>query len=96
MDGGVRVRSTAAGDQPQEFGQRKFCVMSLKLMTRPRVEPTLWTDTPDDIAEMMAEAARVDAMFQSGAISTLFPYGLAAAAPSALAELDSSKDDPDA
>jgi hypothetical protein len=23
---------------------------------------------------MMAEAARVDAMFQSGAISTLFPY----------------------
>ncbi len=56
--------------------------MSLELMARPRVEPTvehtvepnLWVDTPEDIAEMMAEAARVDAMFQSGAISTLFPY----------------------
>lgn len=53
--------------------------MSLKLMARPRVEPNLWVDTPDDIAEMMAEAARVDAMFQSGAISTLFPYALATA-----------------
>lgn len=56
--------------------------MSLELMARPRAEPTvehtvepnLWVDTPEDIAEMMAEAARVDAMFQSGAISTLFPY----------------------
>lgn len=69
--------------------------MSLKLMTRPRVKPTVWIDTPDDIAEMMAEAARVDAMFQSGAISTLFPYALNSA-PAALAEFDSSKDDPDA
>jgi hypothetical protein len=48
--------------------------MSLTLMTRPHVEATLETDSPEDIAEMMAEAARVDAMFQSGAISTLFPY----------------------
>lgn len=70
--------------------------MSLKLMTRPCVEPTLWIDTPDDIAEMMAEAARVDAMFQSGAISTVFPYALAAAAPSALAELDCAQEDSDA
>jgi hypothetical protein len=54
--------------------------MSLKLMARPSVEPAPRIDTPDDIAEMMAEAARVDALFQSGAISTLFPYALAAAA----------------
>ncbi|HVJ76255.1 MAG TPA: hypothetical protein VM620_00350 [Hyphomicrobium sp.] len=48
--------------------------MSLTLMTRPHIEATPETDSPEDIAEMMAEAARVDAMFQSGAISTLFPY----------------------
>ena len=48
--------------------------MSLKLMTRPRVSPAREIDSPEDIAEMMAEAARVDAMFQSGAISTLLPY----------------------
>jgi hypothetical protein len=29
-------------------------------------------DTAEDIAEMMAEAARVDALFQSGAISTMW------------------------
>jgi hypothetical protein len=48
--------------------------MSLTLMTRPHIEATPEADSPEDIAEMMAEAARVDAMFQSGAISTLFPY----------------------
>lgn len=48
--------------------------MSLKLMTRPRVAPAYEIDSPEDIAEMMAEAARVDAMFQSGTISTLLPY----------------------
>jgi hypothetical protein len=30
-------------------------------------------DTPEEIAEMFAEAARVDALFQSGAISTCLP-----------------------
>jgi hypothetical protein len=30
-------------------------------------------DSPEDIAEMMAEVARVDALFQSGAISTCLP-----------------------
>ncbi|AGK58248.1 hypothetical protein HYPDE_32878 [Hyphomicrobium denitrificans 1NES1] len=69
--------------------------MSLKLMARPRVEPTPRIDTPDDIAEMMAEAARVDAMFQSGAISTLFPYALAAA-QAAQTEPDPSQEDADA
>jgi hypothetical protein len=64
--------------------------MSLFLMTRPGVEPTLWIDTPADIAEMLAEAARVDAMFQSGAISTLFPYSLATA-PNLVSELDRSE-----
>ncbi|HVZ04993.1 hypothetical protein [Hyphomicrobium sp.] len=54
--------------------------MSLKLMTRPRPAPSQEIDSPEDIAEMMAEAARVDAMFQSGAISTLFPYAVAFAA----------------
>jgi hypothetical protein len=48
--------------------------MSLKLMTRPAVAPTYEIESPEDIAEMMAEAARVDAMFQSGTISTLLPY----------------------
>lgn len=48
--------------------------MSLKLMTRPRAARTQEIDSPEEIAEMMAEAARVDAMFQSGAISTLLPY----------------------
>lgn len=32
-------------------------------------------DTPEEIAEMMAEAARIDALFQSGAISTMFVLG---------------------
>jgi hypothetical protein len=70
--------------------------MSLKLMARPRVEPIPQIDTPDDIAEMMAEAARIDAMFQSGAISTLFPYALAAAAPAAQTEPVPSQEDADA
>lgn len=48
--------------------------MLLKLMTRPRVAPAYEIDSPEEIAEMMAEAARVDAMFQSGTISTLLPY----------------------
>ncbi|MGO4684816.1 hypothetical protein [Hyphomicrobium sp. 2TAF46] len=34
----------------------------------------------DEIADMMAEAARVDAMFQSGEISTTYLVALAAAA----------------
>ncbi|WP_244531254.1 hypothetical protein [Hyphomicrobium facile] len=34
----------------------------------------------DEIAEMMAEAAMVDLLFQSGRISTLYLTGLAAAA----------------
>jgi hypothetical protein len=29
-------------------------------------------DTPEDIAEMLAEAARVDSLFRSGEISTMF------------------------
>ncbi len=36
--------------------------------------------TSDDIAEMMAEAARVDAFFQSGRISTLYLTSLTTAA----------------
>ncbi len=39
------------------------------------VRPAAPIDTPEDIAEMMAEAARVDALFQCGAISTLFVLG---------------------
>lgn len=70
--------------------------MSLNLMTRPVVEPAPSIDTPDEIAEMMAEAARVDAMFQSGAISTLFPYALASMALPAASEADCSKEDLDA
>ena len=70
--------------------------MSLKLMARPSVEPDPLIDTPDDIAEMMAEAARVDALFQSGAISTLFPYALAAATPAAQTEFAPSQEDADA
>lgn len=34
----------------------------------------------DEIADMMAEAARVDALFQSGGISTMFLVGLSEAA----------------
>ncbi|WP_045835160.1 hypothetical protein [Hyphomicrobium sp. 99] len=34
----------------------------------------------DEIADMMAEAARVDAMFQSGEISTMYLVGLTSAA----------------
>lgn len=63
--------------------------MSLKLMVRPSVEPNLWIDTPEDIAEMMAEAARVDAMFQSGAISTLFPYAFSDVASAVQTEFES-------
>ncbi|RUP00437.1 hypothetical protein [Hyphomicrobium sp.] len=36
--------------------------------------------TSDDIAEMMAEAARVDSLFQTGRISTTYLSSLAAAA----------------
>ncbi len=34
----------------------------------------------DDIAELMAEGAKVDALFQSGRISTMYLTGMAAAA----------------
>ncbi len=37
--------------------------------------PAAPIDTPEEIAEMMAEAARIDALFQSGAISTMFLLG---------------------
>ncbi|MFT3732177.1 MAG: hypothetical protein QM780_12295 [Hyphomicrobium sp.] len=47
--------------------------------------------TADDIAEMMAEAARVDALFKSGRISTMTVMGLAAKA-AADAEAKSSAD----
>jgi hypothetical protein len=70
--------------------------MSLKLMTRPRVAPAYEseTDSPEDIAEMMAEAARVDAMFQSGAISTLLPYALSSGnLPSIQSERDANEDE---
>jgi hypothetical protein len=70
--------------------------MSLKLMSRSVVETAPSIDTPDEIAEMMAEAARVDALFQSGAISTLFPYALTNAASPVATEADSSKEDLDA
>lgn len=65
--------------------------MSVKLVARSKVEPNLWVDTPEDIAEMMAEAARVDAMFQSGAISTLFPYALSCVEPEEI-EIDSVRE----
>jgi hypothetical protein len=52
--------------------------MSTAVLERLHIEPSskLGSDTPEDIAEMMAEAARVDAMFQSMRISTLFPTAL--------------------
>ena len=56
--------------------------MSLTL-TRSHIEATPESDSPEDIAEMMAEAARIDAMFQSGAISTLFPYAFVPEPPKA-------------
>jgi|SRR6185312_2251185 len=54
------------------------CVMSTAVLERLYTEPSskLGSDTPEDIAEMMAEAARVDAMFQSMTISTLLPTAL--------------------
>ena len=70
--------------------------MSLKLMARPSVEPNLWIDSADDIAEMMAEAARVDAMFQSGAISTLFPYAFTLSAPAVENAVEPIREDADA
>jgi len=42
--------------------------MSTTAPARPAYEPS---DSAEEIAEIMAEAARVDALFQSGAISTL-------------------------
>jgi hypothetical protein len=55
------------------------CVMSTAVLERLHIEPgsKLCSDSPEDIAEMMAEAARVDAMFQSMTISTLLPTALA-------------------
>ena len=45
--------------------------MSLEIHSNP-ASPV---DTEEDIAEMMAEAAQVDAMFQRGAISTMWLIG---------------------
>jgi hypothetical protein len=43
-------------------------------MQQSKASPlALVSDTPEDIAEMLAEAARVDALFQRGAISTFLP-----------------------
>jgi len=52
--------------------------MSTTAKARPSVEPKSapQPDSPEDIAEMMAEAARVDALFQSMAISTLLSSAL--------------------
>jgi hypothetical protein len=49
--------------------------MSTTAISRPNVKliSSPHVDSPEEIAEMMAEAARVDALFQSGAISTLLP-----------------------
>ena len=47
-------------------------------------------DTPEEIAEMFAEAARVDALFRSGAISTCLPL-IFPAAFSVAAEPDRSQ-----
>ena len=38
----------------------------------------------DEIADMMAEAARVDLLFQSGQISTMYLAGLTAAAQASI------------
>ena len=45
--------------------------MSNSAADRSSIEPTPDADTPEAIEEMMAEAARVDALFQSGKISTI-------------------------
>jgi hypothetical protein len=45
--------------------------MSTMATARPTMKSEQPTDSPEEIAEMMAEAARVDALFQSGALSTL-------------------------
>jgi hypothetical protein len=52
--------------------------MSTTVTARPQVGSTsaAQPDSPEDIAEMMAEAARVDALFQSMAISTLLSSAL--------------------
>jgi hypothetical protein len=56
------------------------CVMSTTAISRPNVKPASspHVDSPEEIAEMMAEAARLDALFQSGAISTLLPSAFTA------------------
>lgn len=63
---------TRNGIRCSKCSRRKFCVMPTMLLARqtPALESSI--DSEEDIAEMMAEAARVDALFQSGAISTLF------------------------
>jgi hypothetical protein len=55
------------------------CVMNDRI---PDIKPSeIYSDlSEDDIAEMMAEAATVDALFQCGQISTLFLTALSAAA----------------
>jgi hypothetical protein len=45
--------------------------MSTMATARPTMKSEQPTDSPEEIAEMMAEAARVDALFQSGALSML-------------------------
>jgi len=55
----------------QPYSGRKVCVMSNSAADRSSIEPTPDADTPEAIEEMMAEAARVDALFQSGKISTI-------------------------
>jgi hypothetical protein len=52
-----------------------MCVGSWKVrvMNSTASAPCVDQDTPEEIAEMFAEAARVDALFQSGAISTCLP-----------------------
>ena len=50
--------------------------MSPMAIEQLMLAPLPCADTAEDIAEMMAEAARVDALFQCGAISTIrFPHG---------------------
>jgi hypothetical protein len=52
-----------------------MCVGGWKVRVMNSTASTSYVDqdTPEEIAEMFAEAARVDALFQSGAISTCLP-----------------------
>ncbi len=55
------------------------CVMSETVSEIKAAE--IYSDlSSDEIAEMMAEAAKVDALFQSGRISTTYLTSMAAAA----------------